>query len=172
MLEQRTARSAQMLRTSSVPIRLELVTPDVGRPPSIARSRLWTRWPSEKNRPPVVRRAVRKSLQRWTRTQRIRTAASIPVEAVIVDHADVPVYLKIADQAKHLRDLGMSNRAIARALRISDKTVAKAAGAVDVHVPGLLSPEGQSDDRSSPLRLPSEDAPAGCGRGCPHLDGA
>jgi orotate phosphoribosyltransferase-like protein len=48
----------------------------------------------------------------------------------------LPVYVRIADKAKHLRDLGMSDRAIARALRVSDKTVAKAAGAVDVHVPG------------------------------------
>ena len=109
---------------------------------------------------------------RWTRTQRIRTAARIPIEAVIVDHADVPVYLKIADQAKHLRDLGISDRAIGRALRVSDKTVAKAAGAVDVHVLGTVSPEGQSDDQASPLRLPSKDAPAGCGLGCPHPDGA
>jgi orotate phosphoribosyltransferase-like protein len=47
------------------------------------------------------------------------------VEAVIVDHADVPVYLRIADKAKHLRDLGMSDKAIARALDVSDKTVTK-----------------------------------------------
>lgn len=27
----------------------------------------------------------------WTRTQRIRTAASIPVEAAIIDHADLMI---------------------------------------------------------------------------------
>ena len=113
-----------------------------------------------------------KFLQRWTRTQRIRTAASMPVEALIIDHAEVPVNVRIADKAKRLRELGMSDRAIARALGVSDKTVAKAAAAVAVHGPGPLSPEGQSDDQASPLRLPSKDAPAGCGRGCPHLDGA
>ena len=63
---------------------------------------------------------------RWTRTQRIRTAAGIPVEAVIVDRAELPVYLRIAEKAKHLRELGMSDKAIARALGVSDKTVAKA----------------------------------------------
>ncbi len=55
-------------------------------------------------------------------------AASIPVEAVIAEGGE-PVYLKIADNAKHLRELGMSDRAIARALGVSDKTIAKAAGA-------------------------------------------
>jgi transposase len=48
------------------------------------------------------------------------------LEAVIVDQADVPVYLRIAEKAKHLRELGMSDRAIARALDVSDKTVTKA----------------------------------------------
>ena len=43
----------------------------------------------------------------------------------IIDGADVPVYLRIADKAKHLSQLGMSDRAIARALGVSDKTVAK-----------------------------------------------
>jgi DNA-binding NarL/FixJ family response regulator len=35
------------------------------------------------------------------------------------------VYLQIAEKAKHLRELGMSDKAIARQLRVSDKTVAK-----------------------------------------------
>jgi hypothetical protein len=48
------------------------------------------------------------------------------VEAVIVDQTKVPVYLRIAERAKHLRVLGMSDKAIARALRVSDKTIAKA----------------------------------------------
>jgi len=47
------------------------------------------------------------------------------------------MFLRIAGGAKHLRELGMSDRAIARALGVSDKTVAKAAGAIDVHVPHL-----------------------------------
>jgi transposase len=44
----------------------------------------------------------------------------------MVDRADVPVYVRIAEKAKHLRKLGMSDRAIARALGVSDKTVATA----------------------------------------------
>ena len=45
---------------------------------------------------------------------------------MIVDPVEAPVYLKLADEAKHLRELGMSDKAIARALGVSDKTVAKA----------------------------------------------
>jgi predicted transcriptional regulator len=47
---------------------------------------------------------------------------------MIVDNAEVPVYLRIAEKAKHLRELGMSDKAIARALGVTDKTVAKAIG--------------------------------------------
>ncbi len=50
----------------------------------------------------------------------------MPVEAVIVERVEAPVYLRIAEKAKHLRELGVSDKAIARALGVSDKTVAKA----------------------------------------------
>jgi hypothetical protein len=65
----------------------------------------------------------------------------MPVEAIIVDRADLPVYLTIADRAKHLRELGMSDRAIARVLGVSDKTVAKAAGAARALAPVMSKPE-------------------------------
>jgi hypothetical protein len=87
--------------------------------------------------PPPVRRAVR-SRRRRTRTQRIRTAASISVEAIIFDDADLPVYLRIADKAKQLRELGLSDRAIANALAVSDKTVAKAAGGAPASRPEVV----------------------------------
>jgi hypothetical protein len=54
-------------------------------------------------------------------------SAAIPLETIIIDHAELPVYLRIAHKSKRLRQLGMSDRAIARGLRVSDKTVAKAA---------------------------------------------
>ena len=59
------------------------------------------------------------------------------MEAVIVDTAEVPVYLRIAEQAKHLRELGMSDKAIGRALGVSDKAVAKAAVEGEVSGPGM-----------------------------------
>jgi orotate phosphoribosyltransferase-like protein len=43
-----------------------------------------------------------------------------------VDHVEVPAYLRIAKKAEHLRELGMSDKEIARALGVSDKTIAKA----------------------------------------------
>jgi hypothetical protein len=57
---------------------------------------------------------------RWRRTQRIRTAAAIPVVAVIVEAGSTPVFLQIAVKAAHLRELGMSDRAIAQALDVTD----------------------------------------------------
>jgi predicted DNA-binding protein (UPF0251 family) len=45
---------------------------------------------------------------------------------MVEDRAEVPVYVKITEKAIHLRDLGMGDKAIARALGVSDKTVAKA----------------------------------------------
>lgn len=36
------------------------------------------------------------------------------------------MYVRIAEEAQNLRELGMSDRAIARAMEMSDKTVAKA----------------------------------------------
>lgn len=43
----------------------------------------------------------------------------------MIDQADLPAYLKIAEKAKHLRELGMSDRAIARSLGVSEKTVTR-----------------------------------------------
>jgi hypothetical protein len=44
---------------------------------------------------------------------------------VILDRVEAPVYMRIAEKAKHLRELGMSDKAIGRSLGVSDKTVAK-----------------------------------------------
>ena len=55
-----------------------------------------------------------------------RTATAIPVEAVIIGHQEAPLYARIGGKARQLRELGMSDKAIARALGVSDKTIAKA----------------------------------------------
>lgn len=62
----------------------------------------------------------------WTRTQRIRTAAQIPVEAPLLEVAPRPLYQQIASRARHLRELGMSYRQIGQALGVTPKTAAKA----------------------------------------------
>lgn len=61
----------------------------------------------------------------------------MPIEAIIIDSAELPVYLRIADKAKHLRELGMSDRTIARVLGVSDKTFAKASGEAGARTPGV-----------------------------------
>ena len=48
------------------------------------------------------------------------------IEAVVVDPSEVPTYRRIAARARKLRELGMSDRAIARSLGVSGKTIAKA----------------------------------------------
>jgi plasmid maintenance system antidote protein VapI len=48
------------------------------------------------------------------------------VEAAIEEPVEPPLYQRIAVKAKHLRELEMSDKAIARALGVSDKTVTKA----------------------------------------------
>ena len=64
--------------------------------------------------------------RRWTRTQRIRTAAEVPFDVALLDTAGPPIYQRIARKALHLRELGLSDRVIARRLGVTDKTVAKA----------------------------------------------
>jgi hypothetical protein len=58
---------------------------------------------------------------------RIRTAAEIPVDVGIIETVSPPAYLRIAMNVKHLHNLRMSEKAIARAVGVSDETVTKAA---------------------------------------------
>ena len=64
----------------------------------------------------------------------------------------------------------MSDRAIARALGVSDKTAAKAAGDAQPLGPRGTPQKGFTRLIES-LRLPSKDAPVQCGLGCPHSAG-
>jgi len=82
----------------------------------------------------------------WTRTQRIRTAASLPFQVALVDTAERPSYQRIAAKALRLRELGLSDRVIAKRLGVTDKTVAKGIEWLTV---ASLDP-GHPDDRRSP----------------------
>ena len=55
-----------------------------------------------------------------------RTAGELSFEAAIVDAEEVPLFLRISQEANHLHQLGLSCAAIARHLDVDDKTVAKA----------------------------------------------
>lgn len=50
---------------------------------------------------------------------------------MILEAVDPPVYQQIASKAKHLRQLGLSDKAIARALGASDKTITKSIESLD-----------------------------------------
>jgi hypothetical protein len=68
------------------------------------------------------------------------------VVASLIDAASAPVYLEIGEKAAHLRELGMSDRAIARSIGVNDKTVAKSLrvrGGVERQ--GEVSPTAVSD---------------------------
>lgn len=99
------------------------MVPDIGRPFYRAVMTLDALAPIE---PPSGAEGDSNSSRMWTRTQRVRTVAAIPIEAVMVERTEPPVYLQIAEKAKHLRGLRMSDTGIARALGPSDKTVATA----------------------------------------------
>ncbi|MDP2955145.1 MAG: hypothetical protein Q8N53_01885 [Longimicrobiales bacterium] len=43
-----------------------------------------------------------------------------------MDTLDPPTYQQIAPKARHLRELGLSDRTIARRLGVTDKTIGKA----------------------------------------------
>jgi hypothetical protein len=75
---------------------------------------------------PAARRAGRRV--EWTRSQRIRTATQRPFAVAIRETALPPVYQQIAAKAADLTRLGLSLAAIAQALSVSDKTVAKSIG--------------------------------------------
>ena len=62
----------------------------------------------------------------WTRSQRIRIAAETPFEIALLDAVQVPPYQRIAPQAQHLWQPGLSCSCIAKHLGVTDKTVAKA----------------------------------------------
>jgi len=50
----------------------------------------------------------------------------VPFEVVLVDAEKRPVYQRVAEEAEHLRRLGLSNSKIAQQFMVNDKTVAKA----------------------------------------------
>lgn len=64
----------------------------------------------------------------WTRSQRIRTAAELPLVVDLADPALPPKYQQIAERAAHLRELGMTYRSIGEVLGVDAKSVRNATG--------------------------------------------
>lgn len=64
--------------------------------------------------------------QWWTRTQRIRTEAELPLLAILADAVAAPLYQRIAAKTLCLHQLGLGSTTIARRLSTTHKTVIKA----------------------------------------------
>jgi len=62
----------------------------------------------------------------WTRTQRIRTVAAVPIEVAVLDGQAPPLYQRVAAKASHLHELGMTQAEIGRRLGVDRWTVGKA----------------------------------------------
>jgi len=134
VLERRTAASALLMRNLLGRIRLEPVTPDIGRPylRAAAKLQVLELMAKEADSPDwEVSSGIEpdfgsNSLQWWTRSQRIRTFGEIPFEVALLEAEERPVYQRIAGDVEQLRKLGMNCPQIARRLQIDPKTVAKA----------------------------------------------
>jgi len=73
-----------------------------------------------------IAQTVKYLILQWTRSERIRTVARLPLVIPIVESAERPLYQHIAAKALHLSQLGMSLSKIALALGVTNKTAAKA----------------------------------------------
>jgi hypothetical protein len=62
----------------------------------------------------------------WTRSQHIRTLATVPLEIPLAEPGPEPVFRRIADEALELHDLGWSKDKIARHFKVAGRTAAKA----------------------------------------------
>ena len=81
--------------------------------------------PSRSSSSSRPRRVVSTWLRWWTRSQPIRTLAQIPLTFALLNTRPPFVYQQVAEKASELSRLGMSACAIAKILRITDKTVTK-----------------------------------------------
>ena len=62
----------------------------------------------------------------WTRNERTRTVAALPLEEILRDAVPVPAYQRLALVVATLRGKGWSDRSIAVEFGVTDKTIAKA----------------------------------------------
>jgi hypothetical protein len=90
-------------------------------------------------------------------------ALPVLLEVTLLETSEPPAYQQVARKALHLRELGMSDRAIAGRLDVTDKTIAKAIAWVPASQNEARSPRYQhgpahgAADRSFEPRLLLED---------------
>ena len=114
-----------MLREVLGPILLEANYPDIGKPYYIARSSINALAIIEPSSKTASLDNGSSVLRWWARTQLVRTFCEIPVEFIIIDHSKQPSYQRIAEKVQQLKQLGLSQHAIAIQLKVDVRTVAK-----------------------------------------------
>ena len=68
----------------------------------------------------------RPRFRQWTRSQRLRTLAEIPVEVELRGAPITPIYQRIAAEAARLHEGGLALKAVAEHFGVNDHTAAKA----------------------------------------------
>ena len=109
LLAKRTEKSALALRRLAGPVTLTQESPEVGRPYFRASCRI-----DAMNL--LVQENGSNSSRWWTRLQPIRTAGEVELEFVVFTR-EAFCWQRIRDEARRMAMLGMSGRAIGRALR-------------------------------------------------------
>ena len=126
LLQERTMRSALLLRELLGPITLTPVVPVAGRPSYVARTKFDTLKLLENLDPDGGPDPGATSIGWWTRHDSVRTLALTPIVADLRHVAEPPRYQAIAPQVVKLRGLGYPDTLIAACTGVTPRTVAKA----------------------------------------------
>ena len=125
LLQERTMRSAPLLRELLGPITLTPVVPVAGRPSYVARTKFDTLKLLENLDPDGGPDPGATSIGWWTRHDSIRTLAQMPLDVELRRFQGPPLYQLIAPQVRQFHVLGFSNCVIADAAGVTEKTVRK-----------------------------------------------
>ena len=126
LLEERTMRSAIVLRQLLGPIKLEPVVPAVGRPYYVARTNFDTLKLLENLGPDAGPDPGATSIGWWTRSERLGTLARVLANVDICDPFKILIYQVIAAEVAAMHDRRVRVSAIARRFAVDHHTVDRA----------------------------------------------
>ena len=126
LLQERTMRSALLLRELLGPITLTPVVPAAGRPYYMARTHFDTLKLLENLDPDGGPDPGATSIEWWTRSERLGTLARVLADVDICDPFKIPIYQVIAAEVAAMHDRRVRVSAIARRLVVDHHTVDKA----------------------------------------------
>ena len=126
LLQERTMRSALLLRELLGPITLTPVVPVAGRPSYVARTKFDTLKLLENLDPDGGPDPGATSIEWWTRSERCRTLTQVPFDVELREPVPTPISQVIAAEAAQMRARGDSFVVIGRHFGVDPKTVKKA----------------------------------------------